>query len=792
MSFLLYAATAAMLLGLSHRLVRPLSWAAALVLFVLPLGLVGRALITDSVYGPIDYLYQNEPFKTLYPQYAAAPRNASATDVFSEFYPWRQAVRSSYGRGEWPLWNAYNLCGHPLAAEAQSAPYSPFTLLALLLPAAVSLSYTVAITLFIAALSAFLFARELGCSEGAALVAAVGWGLASCVVLYSHTAMGFATVYLPLLLAATRRVVHQPNFPSAALLTTALALCLLTGHPESLFLNVLVGCAYAVFELAHHRVKPWRPIGTALIAGLVAAALCAVFLLPLLEAFPQSAEVGIKSGQSEQSQGFSDMRVLAALARDFFPYLHVRSWASPSLGLIGAETSAAGSIVLALAIYAIWRKRSAETWFFAATALFCIAAGVRWKPISDALQQIPLLHITHHDRLAFAGALCLVVLAALGVDELLRRDDRRAAAITLLIVFAVLALGTWGLTQTVTLYPVAGGYGRYRIFAELFFLAIAALMLMMRTRARWLVPAIVALIAGQRLMSEVDTFSTYPAEAAWPKLALLAPLENIREPFRIVGRGDAFPPATNTFYGLEDVRGYEALTLVAFVQTWRLWNQPHGTWYHRVDDLGTPLLSFMNVRFAIQPRTLPVPPGWRTIATEKDSALIENGNVLDRVFLPERVAVGNLSVDEVIDRMAELRDFRTFAWIAAAAGETIERQNGPGTITLRSRSLGGEYLFDADMQGDGWAVISDSVWKGWRAYIDGKRVRMSRANAAFLSVYIPKGKHTVRLVYLPTSFVRGRAITIATLLSIVAVAVWTRIFRRGTPLAGHRLPAAGE
>src|SRR5688572_10875800 len=105
MSFVLYAATAAALLWLTHRLVRPLSWAAALVLIALPLGLVGQALITDSVYGPVDYLYQNEPFKSLHPQIgAAAPRNASATDVFSQFYPWRHAVRLSYLRGEWPLW----------------------------------------------------------------------------------------------------------------------------------------------------------------------------------------------------------------------------------------------------------------------------------------------------------------------------------------------------------------------------------------------------------------------------------------------------------------------------------------------------------------------------------------------------------------------------------------------------------------------------------------------------------------------------------------------------------------
>lgn len=773
MSLLLYAATAALLLGLTKRFVRPMSWIAALVLLALPLGLVGRALITDSVYGPIDYLYQDPPFRALNAEYSAhAPRNASATDVFSEFFPWRQAVRASLRRGEWPLWNPYNLSGHPLAAEAQSAPYSPFTLLACLLPAAVSMTYSFAMVLFLAALSAFLLARELDCSEGAALIAAVGWGLASSIVLYGHTAMGFATAYMPLLLAATRRVVHRPGIATAALLATALTLCLLAGHPESLFLNVLVGCAYAVFELARTRTKPWRPIVTALAAGVVAACVCAIFLLPLLEALPQSAEVLIKGDQSRRSAGVANDRALAALARDVFPYLHVRAWMTPNLGLIGAETAAAGSIVLALAIYAVWRRRSSATWFFAALGLVCIAAGVRWRPVADALQQVPLLHITHHDRLAFAGALCLVLLAAFGVDEILRRDDRRAAAITLAITFVLLAIGTYWLTQHVVLGAVAGGYGKHKIFAELFFLALAAALLMTRVPMRWLAPALIALLAMQRVTSEIDTFSAWPAEAAWPKLALLEPLRNVREPFRFVGRGTAFPPASNTFYGLEDVRGYEALTLFQYVQTWELWNRPHGTWYHRVDDLTTPLLSFMNVRYAIQSSADAVPPGWRTIATQNDSSLLENANVIERLFIPERVLVGSMSAAEVVDRMAELRDFRTFAWILAP-GESMERTNGPGRIHLRSRSIGGEYLFDADMQGDGWVVISDSAWLGWRAYVDDHRVKMSRANAAFLSVYVPAGKHSVRVVYRPASFVRGRAITFATVATI-AIAIVLR------------------
>jgi hypothetical protein len=776
MALLLYSATVALLLWLCHRYVRPLSWAAAVVLLALPLGLTGRALLTDSVYGPIDYLYQDEPLKSLAPGIGPT-RNASATDVISEFFPWRHAVRESLRRGEWPLWNAYNLAGHPLAAEAQSAPYSPFTLLACLLPSAVSLSYTAALAFFIAGLSAFLLARELGCSEAASLFAAAGWALASSIVLYSLTAMGFATVYLPLILAATRRVVREPGLAAAMFLTAALSLCMLSGHPESLFLNVLVGCAFGLFALLRIRVAPWRAIGTAIAAGVVTLGLCAIFLLPLIEAIPQSAEFQSKEAWKPWSRGAATERVLAALATNFFPHLHVRQWLVPKLDLINVETAAVGSIILALAVYAISRRRTAETWFFTVLSLVCIVIGARWTPLAVAIQKIPLLHVTLYERLVFAGALGLSILAAFGVDELLRRDDRRAAAATFAAVFAFLGAGMLWLAHYVQLSAVPGGYGRYRIFAELFFLGTASLLLVLPLPMRKLVPALLALLFAQRVLSEIDTFDTWPASAAYPPLALFQPLQHIDEPFRIVGVGGAFPPATNISYGLEDVRGYEALTLDEYKSTWRLWNHPHGLWFHRVDDLTAPMLSFLNVRFAIQPRTLPVPPGWRVVNAQGASVLLENSAVLPRISIPRQVMLGALSNPETIDRMAQARDFRAMAWITSA-GDLEERANGPGRIHLRSRSLGGDYRFDAAMDRAGWVVLSDSAWKGWRAFIDGRRVPLARANAGFLAVFVPAGTHQVRVVYHPTSFVRGRAITFATILVLVGLLIFRRCFPR--------------
>jgi uncharacterized membrane protein YfhO len=74
------------------------------------------------------------------------------------------------------------------------------------------------------------------------------------------------------------------------------------------------------------------------------------------------------------------------------------------------------------------------------------------------------------------------------------------------------------------------------------------------------------------------------------------------------------------------------------------------------------------------------------------------------------------------------------------------------------------------MTSAGWVVISEAAWKGWRAYVDGRRVEIQIANHAFLSVYVPDGRHQIRFIYWPASFVTGRAITgaIAALLAIGA------------------------
>lgn len=772
MPLLIYTLTALAILWLTHRFVCPLSRPAAAFLFFLPFLLVGHALIANRVYAPIDKIYMDIPLSQVREQYGiGVPHNPATADIFSQMIPWRHAVRESFARGEWPLWNPYILSGDILAAAAQPAPYSPFTLLALLMPAPLSFTFTAAITFLVAAAGAFAFARDAGCRELAASIAAIGYTFSTAVALYILWPLGLSWALLPLVMLGARRV-------SFGLLTTAFTLLLLAGHPESVLHIVAIGAVYGAFELlarlraerrgrsaeAPSTLRAPRSALCALIhafaAGITALLLCAIFLLPYFEALPQTSEYEFRQTWRTIDRSAKPEQFLLTIATDLFPFLHLRKWVEPDIGGMRAETAAVGSIILALAIYAVLRVRSRTTWFFAGLTIVMLLLHAAWGPLAKLVHALPLFDITLNERLGFAAAFALAVLAALGAEHL----HRRAATITLGIVLLFLAAATLYVTRTFVIEAGPRDWGKFTMHAELAGLGLAIVIVAMRTR--YALHALLALLLVQRVLSVGGVHKSFPREAAYPPMKIFEPMKNVREPFRIAGVHWALLPGTNALYGLEDVRGYEAMTFLPYVRTYPLWSQYQPVFFNRTDDLSKPFLSMLNVRFAFAYTSTAVPPGWREVAREGEAVLLENANVIPRAFVPQHVTVG-LQSFIALDQMATVTDFREHGWITANV-IPYERANGPGQVTNFRRTRNG-YSFDVEMQHDGWVVISNCAWRGWRAYVDGKRIDMQRANVAFLSVHVGEGKHDVRLVYRPQSFVVGRAVSIVTLLVLLAI-----------------------
>jgi len=76
-------------------------------------------------------------------------------------------------------------------------------------------------------------------------------------------------------------------------------------------------------------------------------------------------------------------------------------------------------------------------------------------------------------------------------------------------------------------------------------------------------------------------------------------------------------------------------------------------------------------------------------------------------------------------------------------------------------------VISAKLAEEGYLVLTDAYYPGWRALVNGQEMPIYRANLLFRAVYLPAGKHRVEFIYDPVSFKLGATISLVTLLVMV-------------------------
>lgn len=768
MGALLYFLSAIGTLILVRRFVT-LSRSASAALILLPLCLTGRALVTGRVYAPIDIAYHFDPLASMATR-AGIDRvaNPLPSDVTAQFLPWNAALRWSIAHHQWPLWNPFELSGNVLAAAAQSAPFYPVTLLGLLLPAQDAFGFMAAMTYFLAALGMFLFLRDMDLRPLFSLFGAVGWALSTYVVAFTHTAHGNAIALLPLVMLGARRVARRHDAQAIALLAAALVLVTLCGHPETTLHIVALASVYVIVST---RQQIARVVAGGLAAGVIALLLTAFFLVPMIDALPQTREYLDRRAVTQTSEPWSI--VAHVLQNDFVPFAegapgeeepqHEDELQHRAMG-----TAYAGAMLFAPALFALLRARTREKWFFAGVVLFGLLAGAEAPAINDVLARLPIFSLAVNARMISFAAFGICVLAAIGLQAAIGERER------LRWTFLIVALGlTVFITVVAARSTLTPDFVRANTIREIVPLLLAFALLRALPMKRAALAGLLGLLLFQR-MSEIGGFiPTVDRRAFFPAIAGFEHLpRGTGEPYRIVGQGPLFAPNIGALYGLEDVRGYQAMTFARLTDTFPLWSIPQPIWSNRVDDLTAPMLALLNVRFALALPDSAVPPSWRLVGRYPGYQLLENQSVLPRAFVPRVVHTG---ASDVMRGMLACRDFGAEAWIETE-GAATDFVNGSGDVRIRSD--GSRLLLHASMRAPGWIVVSETAWKGWRAAIGHDPVKVHFADHAFLGMYVPAGEHDIELSYRPHAVTTGAIVSIASAVMLTIAFLWTRRSRR--------------
>ncbi len=751
---LLYFGVAAAVARAVRGLKRRIDWPYLLVFWLLPIFFLFPCFFSSRTPLPVDHALLLPPWSTLGP---ATRYNANLNDVATQIAPWAKAVRMAWKEGALPLRDRWNGCGTPLAANGQSAAFSPFSFLMMLLPLAHAFTLLVAVKLFLAACGMWLWLVELKASRQAALFGAVSFALSFAMtpwLLFPDTSV---ICLWPWALFATEllqdEAVRSRGFQA---LLAVLLLGLLSGHAES----AASGAAFAgLWLLARWRARELRDPKTffrlAGLAVVAAAGLTAFFLVPHLLAI-QASNRAILAAQPFWKPVFPYLPHgpiwSNGFLTPFFPRILGDAVHSP---MVGGGTGSFPEMAQGYFGIAGWacallllrpgRPRSRTSWTLALPLLSGFGAATGLWPFQEILAGIPGLRMMFPLRffvwLPVAGA----AIAALELDRL-RADlsrSRRSVFFFLCLIagLAFFALATF--SHFAPLHAASGGLPSQRnaitlVLITLAGAALAVLFAAWRPAALRTLPVLLTLVTGAELLRQGQRLYQFGSPAKFfPETPLIAFLRARPGPFRVLGEGSTLFPNSNVFAGLEDIRTHDAVERRDYVE----FLDAHcgydpAAYFKFIRDVNAPALDLLNVKYLVcEPGRAPPGQKWRTVYSASDGSVFENLSALPRVFAPRRLPPDGERNDRVF-----LSDYREMT----------------NTASFRTRVL----------PGDGQALVLASLVQdgGWSAKDEtGQSLPTERAWGPFLALRLPPGEHAVYLRYCPPGFLAGIAISLATL-----------------------------
>lgn len=770
------------------------------------------ALIGGGVLTPAAMLYGFAPWQGVAPSELAQFYNPLLSDVPMSYLPWDELGRELLRSGTFPAWNPHALAGTPLFANASVAWLSPFSLPLWLLPLHDGLGVAAALKLWVAGFGTYLLVRELRLGFWPGLLAGIAFALCAFnVVWLSHGAHVSAAALLPWLLWLTERIVRRGRGLDGPLLGAVVALTQLSGHPgtqlHALVFTLLYALARIVAERELTRREALTRIGVvvaALGAGTLAAA--AILLPAQLASDGTAGELARRDGASALPGSTLPPEALRALP---FPDW----WGRPSEGVIDGPGNYneralyAGVLATILALSALiapdgWRRKAP----FAALGAIGLAVAFDVAPVRDAVNALPLFDHVQNQRLLLWFLLAVSVLAAFGLDRLLRSERRAPTWIALgaAAVVALLAAGSLDLSggdvgralHRLTSRFAADTVGSLQLASLLRWtllaaaLALLCLLLLRRRRIALLGGAIVALAALDMLSFASGYQPIGPADKVLPPVTpAIAYLQRRADEGRIVGTEYTLASDWSTHYGLRDVRGYDApQPSLSFFRLWRTLNPTQAGWQPfdltGVGPESLPVLGMLGARWVVtRPGSMLADrerAALRAVYDGDDATIYRNELAIPRALVAQRVTLAADEDEELAGVTAPGFDPRRTV-VAAAADlppGTAPRQLAGGGSARVVEEGNARVALRTDSDGQALVLLGDAWADGWSVTVDGRAARAVRADLVLRGVVVPPGEHEVVWSYAVPGLKAGIAASVAGLALLLGWAAAVVLARR--------------
>ena len=711
-------------------------------------------------------------------------------DTSRFFGPVRRPVVDALRAGRLPLWNPTATFGQPLFAEGMHGVLHPVSLAAAALDPAGRIAPLVLAYFVLAALGAFALARAFGSTGTAAFVAGVAYGLGGYVV-----SMGTNLVYLagaaslPWMLAAGRSVGARGRGAAAVALATALAA--LSGEFQALFVGLVLALLFAA-ESGGLRAALLTAAGQGL--GL---ALAGVQLVPSWAHLGRTVR-SIASLGSTRMWPFSPWRLVELISPGFFMRFDADAASvfealarkeAVDLDFPWAASVFIGLPVLLLAARGV-RDRTGRVLLVCACVALWAAFGYHLGA-AHLLGAVPLWgKFRYAEKMIGPFALLVAILAARGLDAL--RGGRAGRLVLAAWIGTAIGAVLGGAALLGAFDQLAPAAGKRLASGAIWVVAgSAATAALLRASRRPEVERL-ALAGLAAVVYAGSASAAHFAHRAGARMDVrgvarrIPPdpvLTRVAVPYTGVGPSvagdDVFDrwlrsnarlpvPNYNVSLGLDTVGVYSAL------EPARYWAVRRPFW----DERWKLFRRFGANRAVICWPTDANDARLAGIATAGASLLVRDAyEQVDVWGLPHRpwasFAPGVRLVQGQAEAVAELERL----WRAGKDEVVVEAPSGErpfGTAAGRVLSIdrrNDRLRLEAESDGDGFLVVNDAWWEGWRATIDGAPVPILPVDGLVRGVRWPHGRHLLEMAYRPPEVRLGAIVSAIALAALVALAV---------------------
>jgi hypothetical protein len=169
-----------------------------------------------------------------------------------------------------------------------------------------------------------------------------------------------------------------------------------------------------------------------------------------------------------------------------------------------------------------------------------------------------------------------------------------------------------------------------------------------------------------------------------------------------------------------------------------------------------------------------------------DLALVRSPRSLPRAYAVHRARGVAGPAEARRELLSGLLPGREVVLEGEVPAEQAARPDQPAVPAVVAHPTHTSVTVEATLPWDGWVVLNEAWFPGWRAWVDGQEVPVRIANLAMRAVEVPRGTHHLELRYATPGLELGAW------LSVAGLVAWLLALMLGARLLGVLTPAAAS